>query len=184
MRRDELIVENENTVELFEITYHYIKEIADKRGDKDSNFIVWLDSNMVGILGDVLELLKKQDRRKETEPEIYIEKIMDEIIDEAAENPDWKAASALRCAKKEILREMEPKKPYRTQRKQIFTDGRVEVWAEYKCPSCERVVAEKFSPHYPRCMFCGQPLDWQDCFSGQMGRFPIIPEEPGQKKGE
>lgn len=54
-------MENEKTVELFETIYHYIREIADKRGDKDSNFIVWLDSNMVGILGDVLELLKKQD---------------------------------------------------------------------------------------------------------------------------
>ena len=40
VRRDELIVENEKTVELFETIYHYIREIADKRGDKDSNFIV------------------------------------------------------------------------------------------------------------------------------------------------
>lgn len=30
--------------------------------------------------------------------------ILDELIAEAKENPDWKAEQALRCAKKEILK--------------------------------------------------------------------------------
>lgn len=34
-----------------------------------------------------------------------IERILDELIKEAEENPDWKAVNALRCAKKELLRE-------------------------------------------------------------------------------
>lgn len=32
-----------------------------------------------------------------------VEKLMDELIHEAEENPDWKAVNALRCAKKELL---------------------------------------------------------------------------------
>ena len=183
VRSDEYGVRSE-TLRRFELFYRNVKEAADKRGDEDGKFFVWLNSNIVENLHDVLQLLKKQDRRKETEPEIYIEKLMDELIDEVDEHPTLKAAVVLRYAKTELRREMEPKKPCRIHRNQIYEDGRVEVWAEYVCPRCERTVAEKFSPHYPRCMFCGQTLDWEDCFSGQMGRFPIIPEEPGQKKGE
>lgn len=33
-----------------------------------------------------------------------IKRILDELIKEAEENPDWKAVNALRCAKKELLK--------------------------------------------------------------------------------
>ena len=33
-----------------------------------------------------------------------IKRILDELIKEAEENPDWKAVNALRCAEKELLR--------------------------------------------------------------------------------
>ena len=36
-----------------------------------------------------------------------IEKILDELIREAKEHPDWKAVNALRCAKKELIKELE-----------------------------------------------------------------------------
>ena len=36
-----------------------------------------------------------------------INKILDDLIQEAREYPDWKAVSALRCAKKELLKEID-----------------------------------------------------------------------------
>lgn len=36
-----------------------------------------------------------------------INKILDDLIQEAIENPDWKAESALRCAKKELLEKID-----------------------------------------------------------------------------
>ena len=203
VRSDEYGVRSE-TLRRFELFYRNVKEAADKRGDEDSNFIVWLDSNMVGILGDVVELLEVHFNGEK--PEIcieqttgiskaenmdnYIEKIMDEIIDEAAENPEWKAASALRCAKKEILSRLEPERPYSMQWKKFYGrvyGGRVDLWAEYLCPVCKRTVAERFSPHYPYCMYCGKPLDWEKCDVGlgPEGRFMrVVHEETGLKEGE
>ena len=38
-----------------------------------------------------------------------IEKILDELIEEAKQNPEWKAEQALRCAKKELLKAYAPR---------------------------------------------------------------------------
>ena len=40
---------------------------------------------------------------------------MDELIAEAEAEPSWKAVSALRCAKKELLKEQEALKPIRDE---------------------------------------------------------------------
>jgi len=41
-----------------------------------------------------------------------IEAILDELIKEAQQNPEWKAEQALRCAKKELLEKQKPRKGY------------------------------------------------------------------------
>ena len=38
-----------------------------------------------------------------------IETILDELIKEAQQNPEWKAEQALRCAKKELLKAQRPR---------------------------------------------------------------------------
>lgn len=38
-----------------------------------------------------------------------LETILDELIKEAQQNPEWTAEQALRCTKKELLKEQEPK---------------------------------------------------------------------------
>lgn len=89
------------------------------------------------------------------------EEILDELIKEAENNSEWKAASALRCAKKEIKEILAPKTPIDMD-DTTEEDGE-ELWISYyACPRCFAGVncTDNF------CHRCGQELDWKTYWSG------------------
>jgi len=61
---------------------------------------------------------------------------------------------------KYMKNEKEKQSPKRIQRKKVHNDGTTEVWAEYFCPHCNKMIAKGFSPHYPHCMWCGNQVEW------------------------
>ena len=71
-----------------------------------------------------------------------IEKIMDELIAEAESEPEWKAVSALRTAKKELLKEQEAVKP------------KIDAFGHPYCPKCKILVYETWE----YCPHCGQAV--------------------------
>jgi len=73
-----------------------------------------IEANM--LIDEVLKLFEDADIEINTKMTLFakvqnviyeyvkdIEHVIDKLIKEAEENPDWKAVSALRCAKKELL---------------------------------------------------------------------------------
>ena len=91
-----------------------------------------------------------------------IQKILNELIKEAENEPEWKAASALRCAKKEIEKILTPQKP------EIMDDYTEEdgeqLWISYYvCPKCFKSI--HVLNNY--CSNCGQPLDWSNYHNGR-----------------
>lgn len=52
-----------------------------------------------------------------------IEKILNELIEEAKQNPEWTAEQALRCAKKELLKAIHPSA-------RLMSNREIRAWAE------------------------------------------------------
>ena len=83
--------------------------------------------------------------------------LIDEMIKEAQEEPYWKAESALRCLKKELLKEQEPvllenqHKPYG-----ISTNAN-SPWIS-RCPRCGKKVEGKQTRF---CKYCGKAVKWK-----------------------
>ena len=85
--------------------------------------------------------------------------LIDEMIKEAQEEPQWKAESALKCLKKELLKEHEAK-PI------VYTDNPYTGLPVAHCPKCGR-FARQFHMAQPGeethfCPWCGQGLKWND----------------------
>ena len=84
-------------------------------------------------------------------------RVIDELIFEAQKAPTWKAENALRCIKKELLKEQEAVKPIRDKK-----TGR--VWL---CGNCGSYVGfEDNDPHDPNefdkyCRQCGREVRWE-----------------------
>ena len=83
-------------------------------------------------------------------------RIIDELIFEAQKAPTWKAENALRCLKKELLKEQEAVQPVRDE------TGR--IWL---CGNCGSYVGyEDNDPYDPNefdkyCPECGRPVLWE-----------------------
>lgn len=64
-----------------------------------------------------------------------------------------------------MLKEQEPAKP-REERHEVKVShdwgDEVEVWSEFYCPHCGAMIAKGKSEHYPRCMWCGKAVKWND----------------------
>lgn len=54
----------------------------------------------------------------------------------------------------------EPAKPVRVQNGKQNADGSLEVWGEYYCPRCKKMIARGYSQRFPRCMWCGKAVEW------------------------
>ena len=65
-----------------------------------------------------------------------------------------------------LLKEQEAVKPIRVQREEILEENEVstatDVLAEWYCPKCHKKIAERYTPHAPYCMWCGQAVKWDD----------------------
>ena len=84
------------------------------------------------------------------------EEILDELIKEAENDPNWKATSALRCAKREIEKILAPKRPESVE--DYSEEDGDELWISYYiCPNCFAGVS--MLDCY--CRRCGQALDWE-----------------------
>lgn len=85
--------------------------------------------------------------------------LIDEIIKEAQEEPQWKAESALRCLKKELLKEQKT-----VPIKVCDEDG----WISYYCGNCESfLMSDCYEIQqiitYPKyCSECGMELNWNE----------------------
>ena len=77
-------------------------------------------------------------------------RIIDELIFEAQKAPTWKAENALRCVKKELLKDQEavPPIPYHRSDGTIF---------KYECRKCRTKIfkGDLF------CRHCGNPVLWE-----------------------
>ena len=83
-----------------------------------------------------------------------IERI-DEFITEAENEPSWTATQALRCLRKELTEEQEPK--------QVNSDwGNILNRWERKgfCPRCNQEMRWMLNRSF--CGFCGQAVKWDD----------------------
>lgn len=78
-------------------------------------------------------------------------RIIDELIFEAQKAPTWKAENALKCLKKELLKEQEAVK---IEVKKINGSGRCG-----RCPNCLIELNEMDYPNY--CGYCGQEVKWE-----------------------
>ena len=67
-------------------------------------------------------------------------RIIDELIFEAQKEPTWKAKNALRCLKKELLKEQEAVEPF------------------HKCIGKDFSLIE--DSHFDYCPYCGKPITW------------------------
>ena len=86
-------------------------------------------------------------------------RIIDELIFEAQKAPTWKAENALRCLKKELLKEQEEKQTP----KPIIHGYKEEYWGEEEiCPVCGKrwQSADIDSTHF--CPGCGQAVIWEN----------------------
>ena len=96
-------------------------------------------------------------------------RIIDELIFEAQKEPIWKAENALRCLKKELLKEQEPIKPNKKEDvHRLFSLEKHGEWqtiwdrndpdtsSEARCSVCGR-VSERPLGHY--CKWCGSTMD-------------------------
>ncbi len=83
-----------------------------------------------------------------------IETILDELIKEAQQNPEWKAEQALRCAKKELLREQ--KKGYWIHPTSLDCCCS-ECGGQPECESGSSI------PLYDYCPYCGAEMavEWE-----------------------
>ena len=75
-------------------------------------------------------------------------RIIDELIFEAQKAPTWKAENALRCLKKEMLKEQDAVKPIR---KLAYTK---QGWF---CGNCDN----RLNRNGKYCSFCGKPILWE-----------------------
>lgn len=80
-----------------------------------------------------------------------VSRIIDELIFEAHKEPTWKAENALKCLKKELLKEHEAVK---IEVKKINNSGRCG-----RCPNCLMELNEMDYPYY--CGFCGKAVRWE-----------------------
>ena len=80
-------------------------------------------------------------------------RIIDELIFEAQKAPTWKAENALRCLKKEMLKEQDAVKPIR---KLAYTK---QGWF---CGNCDN----RLNRNGKYCSFCGKPILWEGRCSG------------------
>ena len=82
---------------------------------------------------------------------------IDEMIKEAQEEPQWRAESALKCLKKELLKEQKAVKP-------VLDEQTGRIWL---CGKCGTYVGfEDNDPHDPNefdkyCRECGRPVLWE-----------------------
>lgn len=83
--------------------------------------------------------------------------LIDELIKEAQEAPQWKAESALRCLKKELLEEQESVEPVLD----------IDTW---KCRNCGHDLEHQemlgdnvlFHEQYNYCPNCGKKVKWDE----------------------
>lgn len=68
-------------------------------------------------------------------------RIIDELIFEAQKEPIWKSENALRCVKKELLKEHDAVSPW------------------HKCQGKEFTLIE--DSHFEYCPYCGKPINWK-----------------------
>ena len=76
--------------------------------------------------------------------------LIDEMIKEAQEEPQWKAESALKCLKKELLKEQKPVEP----EEEVLN----EIDRLYRCPKCHKCF---FYEKQKYCDQCGQAVKWE-----------------------
>jgi len=86
--------------------------------------------------------------------------LIDEMIKEAQEEPQWKAELALRCLKKELLEEKEPVIP----KKAFWIHP---SYDDCHCSICKRQPEHELdedAPLYPYCPYCGAKMEvkWDD----------------------
>ena len=77
-------------------------------------------------------------------------RIIDELISEAQKEPTWKAENALRCLKKELLKEREP-----IMIKTVMING---SGRNGRCQNCLMMLNEMDYPNF--CGNCGQAVKW------------------------
>ena len=80
-------------------------------------------------------------------------RIIDELIFEAQKEPTWKTENALRCLKKELLKEQETT---------IFKPHYIDKYGKnficgVECGSCHKEISSIY--HY--CPYCGKPITWE-----------------------
>lgn len=79
--------------------------------------------------------------------------LIDEMIEEAQEEPQWKAESALKCLKKELLKAQEPVKPELRMSKHGFRQWLV-------CGACgSKINTTTSKANY--CSYCGRKVKWE-----------------------
>ena len=79
-------------------------------------------------------------------------RIIDELIFEAQKAQIWKAENALRCLKKELLKEQEAVEPRKIKGFQMPLYLRF----GYECGNCETPLLKD----QPYCAGCGKPVKW------------------------
>ena len=80
--------------------------------------------------------------------------LIDEMIKEAQEEPQWKAELALRCLKKELLKEQEAVKPVVHITNANLTNG-----ADCSCGECGGSFLYKAVNF---CPWCGKAVKWNE----------------------
>lgn len=77
-------------------------------------------------------------------------RIIDELIFEAQKEPTWKAENALRCLKKELLKEHDA----------MLVEHSVFDGVKYGgCPRCNARIDNLVNPK--ACGYCGQAVKWE-----------------------
>ena len=81
-----------------------------------------------------------------------IETILNELIKEAQQNPEWTAEQALRCAKKELLKEQKPQKKGYWINPTSLDCCCSECGGQPECESGSSI------PLYDYCPYCGAEM--------------------------
>lgn len=85
-------------------------------------------------------------------------RIIDELIFEAQKAPTWKAENALRCLKKELLKEQEAVEP-------LFVENPYTHLPVSYCPKCREPIDQYITGNPYRktkyCHYCGQAVKWE-----------------------
>ena len=77
-------------------------------------------------------------------------RIIDELIFESQKEPTWKAENALRCLKKELLKEQDA----------MLVEHSVFDGMKYGgCPRCNARIDNLVNPK--ACGYCGQAVKWE-----------------------